>query len=224
MSATPPGSQARSAAAENNAGGSIAFFEVGWTESIQFSGAPVGTPIQVVLGFSLHDGVGGDMPVINGAGILLTASAGDPIDGFELRLADDGNHNFDNQEVYQTVNALVGYPLTIGETLDARSNTFIVDGCAELPHVCASPEGDAFTPDSVFVQSYNDAFDTANFSLQILTPGVTYVADSGTIYPTTLPPEGGDPVPEPAGFALFGVGLFGLGFIRHRKRRHRACL
>jgi hypothetical protein len=31
------------------------------------------------------------------------------------------------------------------------------------------------------------------------------------------------PAPEPTSFALLGVGLFELGFIRHRKRGHRAC-
>ena len=132
-------------------------------------------------------------------------------------LIDPAGSGLDNQWQYYTVTGIAGTPFPVSEQLTAESNIHLCEGVDE----CNDPYDSG---DELLDQSYVSALNTASFSVEVLTPGVTYVADSGTIYPTTLPPEGGDPVPEPAGFALFGVGLFGLGFIRHRKRRHRACL
>ena len=53
-----------------------------------------------------------------------------------------------------------------------------------------------------------DASQTALFGLQILTPGASYISQSGTLYPTSVIPISA--TPEPSSWALFGTGLMGL--------------
>jgi hypothetical protein len=64
------------------------------------------------------------------------------------------------------------------------------------------------------VAAFVDASHTALFALRVLTPDVTYTADSGRVYPTSIAA-----VPLPATLWLIGAALPGLGFALRRRAR-----
>jgi hypothetical protein len=193
--------------------------DVSFTDNLYFgSGLPYGTPINVVFGFGLHDAAQGDY--IPNAWLDGVTLEGD-VPGAQVRLFDNLLLNLQNQEVYTPVTVYAGIPVPISEDLVVFSEADIGlddDGC--YVSYVGGCLGFADVPDVFDSWENTDAFDTASFSVEVLTPGVTYTSDSGTIYQTTLPLEGGDPAtpaPEPTSFALLGAGLLGLGVIRHRR-------
>ncbi len=67
-----------------------------------------------------------------------------------------------------------------------------------------------------------DASQTALFGLQILTPGASYISQSGTLYPTSVIPISA--TPEPSALALFGTGILGLAIRARRTLQTRSFL
>ena len=196
-----------------SAGGEAAVF---WVDTITTTGLPLGTPVEIGLEESLnstsgHIGNCGDAAVDDEEMLNFTSSAATgalflqqgPCDFFHPgagTIIGTGN------SVSTTITLPVGETLNLEQDLSVDTGVIVGTGADETS--------------AVF-----DALDTGLFALDILTPGASYVSDSGTIYLTELPTEN---VPEPSSAWLLGAGL-GVVWLRCsaqscRYRRHSTVI
>ena len=155
-------------------------------------------------GFSLPNGT----PVV----LMLTAGLGDTLSSIVIpggtttinaRASLDGSGIFDFAVIHDTFQ------------LPAASKTFsifynTVMG-ANLP--AGAQLVAAVGPQ--FRNEVANALNTGLFTLDVMTPGVTYTSDSGTLFATS----GSNAVPEPGSFFVAGIGL--VMAMLHRRSRAR---
>jgi len=166
-----------------------------WYDTLTFTSntLPNGTPVDINLSYSLNSLVGG-----NGqASVSSYYTANGSI------LADFIHCNFScgaSGSPYQTgstlTSALVGYPFTIGGLLDYSVYAGGGNSTATL-----------------------DVSHTALFGIDVLTPGASYSAASGTVYLKNA--DVGASVPEPLNIlgASAGLALFGTVSTALKKRK-----
>jgi hypothetical protein len=192
--------------------------------------SPIEVEARVWLGldvtFDMHTGlVGGGLDeACSDAGanqIRPSVSLTSFVNGFANTLATDNCHLADRKidfllgSIFNRV-LLTGF---IDVVIPSHSPSLrlhsILDGrtAADLGIFDTIPEGE-----TQYIWGFN-ASNTAEIAIQILTPGVFYSAESGTIYPSMLSSDfNPTAIPEPSTGALLLVGLVGM-FARRPIRR-----
>jgi hypothetical protein len=150
-----------------------------------------------------------DYPLIAGrswsevGGLMPSVSLSIPGESFDLNPVDNG------QEIWLSGSQILHS--RIGGTQDIEASLHVASGeMAAYDEVLGIGWG--FSPLSV--SAFVDASHTALFALEVLTPDVTYTAESGRVYPTSIAA-----VPVPATLWLIGAALPGLGFTLRRRAR-----
>jgi hypothetical protein len=180
-----------------------------WQDTITITSGtlPVGAAVQILYGVDLHAswgalGNGSPAPCV-GQGINPSATAqvqalgsGAAAIGLQTgacaRYIVTGSSVSSGDQITDVFTAAIGDTFNFLGTLDAFASASV--GVGSDPYTDKMGVG-------------IDASNTSNFILRILTPGVTYVSDSGTIYPTDFPAES---VPEPTSLAVLTTGILGL--------------
>jgi hypothetical protein len=192
-----------------SSGGEAAVF---WVDTITATGLPLGTPVEIGLAESLYstsghigdcdDAAVDDEEALNFTSVSATGALflqQGPCDYFHPSA---GTVIGTGNSVSTTITLPVGEILNLEQVLLVDTGVIVGEGADETS--------------AVF-----DALDTGLFALDILTPGASYVSDSGTIYLTELPTEN---IPEPSSAWLLAAGL-GVVWLRCsalscQQRRH----
>ncbi len=159
-----------------------------WDDTFTVTGTP-GTQVTFNVGMQLHDALSAikypGYPDNLGAQAVADLSGIGVFAG--LSIHDDASLPAANTTVWNVVTYNVGTILEMGGYLSTD----------------ATAQGGTATA---------DAFSTARFAIDILTPGGGYTAESGMVFPTSFI------VPEPSTFVMLGLGIASFFGYRLRKR------
>jgi hypothetical protein len=204
---------------------SFGFADASFFDQIRnFPGAAVGTPVTLSISEGLHSLITTGNPL---GDLLSTTSNGD--DNIYVRLtasiidASAGTRSSliltdDPVDPIYTQNASTSLTFDSGDVIQlSMEPDASADATPDLQYsLAADPTNVLNLPD--FLSSTSDASDTGFFALNVVTPGVSYIAESGTVYSTVLPAEV-SAAPEPDSLLLISGAFVWLAFVRRRMER-----
>jgi hypothetical protein len=176
--------------------------------TLQSDTLPAGTSAEIEIGLSFHAAtgmIGGpDDPTVWPGFILGAPLARLSFNGtlFEVKSWVNPEQTFVEHYVYSRA---------VGSTLPLNFDLRVQGGLSALAPLVDVSSGPFTAKETA---GFADASSTLRVSVRVLTPGVTYLAQSGTIYTESLP------VPELPTALLLAAGLLALG-VRHTAKRRR---
>lgn len=212
----PLSSDLRSAESLAFYGAASAYAQSYFVDSLNFTGAPVGTSVRIKVGISLHDWITeGSNPGLAGAP-SVQASVLAQLGATDVTLTDTAPAtNWRQQLQYFTVTAVVGQAFYISETLSLYADAFLSDIACIQSTNCAYDETNRLTAAGLSYIVLAD--NTAYLSVDVLDPGITYTSDSGTTYLTSIPDESAA-IPEPPALSMLGFAAAGIAGAKLRRR------
>jgi len=197
-------------------GAASAYAQSYFVDSLNFTGAPVGTPVQLRIGISLHDWITGNSTGLAAAPPVQASLFAQLGSALNATLTDTTPAaNWRQQVQYFNVTATVGQGFYVTEALSLNADASLSEIACIRSTNCAYDNTNHLTAAGLSYIVLAD--NTAYLSVNVLDPGITYTSDSGTTYLTSIPDESAS-VPEPPALSILGFAAAGIAGAKLRRR------